>query len=337
MLGGGLRDLRRAHGRVADPRHRPARAGPRAHDGASSGASPTRSSAPGRGRSMPSCARSPITSTPMPATRAGGCAASAASAGRAWHRPIAATQDGGSPPCWCSRAGPADQSNPASRRRTPAAAGRLDSPSSRPVVMGMARGGVPVAFEVAGALDAPLDVVVVRKLGHPRQPELGLGAIAEDGVRLVNTVLVAQLGSDPGRARRRRRPSRRSSSSAACASTAAAGPRCARAGRTAIVVDDGLATGFTARAAIEVMRRRARPVSCWPCPWAPRRRRRARARSPTTSCASRRPSGSSASASGTRTSTGQRRRGGPTARWAVRRRSGRPDDRAGRGRHRAGS
>src|SRR5580704_10763594 len=61
------------------------------------------------------------------------------------------------------------------------------------VVMGMARGGVPVAYEVAAALHAPLDVVVVRKLGHPRQPELGLGAIAEDGVRVVNDALVGRL------------------------------------------------------------------------------------------------------------------------------------------------
>src|SRR5580704_7062533 len=70
----------------------------------------------------------------------------------------------------------------------------------QPVVMGMARGGVPVAYEVAAALHAPhapLDVVVVRKLGHPRQPELGLGAIAEDGVRLVNTALVHRLGVGP--------------------------------------------------------------------------------------------------------------------------------------------
>ena len=63
-----------------------------------------------------------------------------------------------------------------------------------PVVMGMARGGVPVAFEVARGLDAPLEVVVVRKLGHPRQPELGLGAIGEDGVRVINDALVAKLG-----------------------------------------------------------------------------------------------------------------------------------------------
>jgi predicted phosphoribosyltransferase len=125
-----------------------------------------------------------------------------------------------------------------------------------PVVMGMARGGVPVAFEVAGALDAPLDVVVVRKLGHPRQPELGLGAIAEDGVRLVNDALVRRLGVtedviDAVAARQTIELDRRLEVY-----------RQGRAptpveGRTAIVVDDGLATGFTARAAIEVMRRRA--------------------------------------------------------------------------------
>ena len=121
--------------------------------------------------------------------------------------------------------------------------------------MGMARGGVPVAFEVAGALHAPLDVVVVRKLGHPRQPELGLGAIAEDGVRLVNDALVTRLEVsedviDAVAAQQTIELERR-----------LAVYRGGRApvpvqGRTAIVVDDGLATGFTARAAIEVMRRR---------------------------------------------------------------------------------
>ena len=122
--------------------------------------------------------------------------------------------------------------------------------------MGMARGGVPVAFEVAGALGSPLDVVVVRKLGHPSQPELGLGAIAEEGVRLVNRELVARLGvtedvldavaaEQTTELERRLRVYRRGR------------PPLPAAGRTAIVVDDGLATGFTARAAVEVMRRRA--------------------------------------------------------------------------------
>lgn len=127
--------------------------------------------------------------------------------------------------------------------------------AGRPVVMGMARGGVPVAFEVAAALEAPLEVVVVRKLGHPRQPELGLGAIGEDGVRVVNAVLVEKLGvtaemldavakREEAELERRLRVYR--------------GDRAPRPveGLTVIVVDDGLATGFTARAAIEVMRRR---------------------------------------------------------------------------------
>jgi putative phosphoribosyl transferase len=133
--------------------------------------------------------------------------------------------------------------------------GSIPLTGQRPVVMGMARGGVPVAFEVAAALDAPLDVVVVRKLGHPRQPELGLGAIAEDGVRVVNSALVMQLGVpsdvvDAVAAEQATELERRL--------------RVYRGGRApvpvrdraAIVVDDGLATGFTARAAIDVMRGR---------------------------------------------------------------------------------
>jgi len=124
------------------------------------------------------------------------------------------------------------------------------------VVMGMARGGVPVAFEVAGALHAPLDVVVVRKLGHPRQPELGLGAIAEEGVRLVNDALVRRLEVpedviDAVAARQTIELERR------LRVYRGDRPPVPVEGRTAIVVDDGLATGFTARAAIEVMRRRA--------------------------------------------------------------------------------
>jgi predicted phosphoribosyltransferase len=124
-----------------------------------------------------------------------------------------------------------------------------------PVVMGMARGGVPVAFEVAGALHAPLDVVVVRKLGHPSQPELGLGAIAEDGVRVVNHALVRKLAVpddviDAVAAQQTIELERR------LRVYRGDGAPVSVQGRTAIVVDDGLATGFTARAAIEVMRRR---------------------------------------------------------------------------------
>ncbi len=66
------------------------------------------------------------------------------------------------------------------------AARLLDLRDKRVVVLGLPRGGVPVAFEVARALGAPLDVIVVRKLGVPFQPELGMGAIGEDGVRVIN-------------------------------------------------------------------------------------------------------------------------------------------------------
>ncbi len=62
------------------------------------------------------------------------------------------------------------------------------------VVLGLPRGGVPVAFEVAKALGAPLDVLVVRKLGVPFQPELAFGAIGEDGVRVINHSVVREVG-----------------------------------------------------------------------------------------------------------------------------------------------
>ena len=86
-----------------------------------------------------------------------------------------------------------------------ALAGRLEGlRRENPVVLALPRGGVPVAFEVARALHAPLDVLVVRKLGVPFQPELGMGAIGEGGARVLDgeTVRIAQVTS--GRDRRRR-------------------------------------------------------------------------------------------------------------------------------------
>jgi putative phosphoribosyl transferase len=122
-----------------------------------------------------------------------------------------------------------------------------------PVVLALPRGGVPVAAEVAAALRAPLDVLIVRKLGAPGQPELALGAIGEGGVRVVNADLVARLGLtsadvDAVEARERDEIERRR--------------RLYRGGRPmhpiavrcVVVVDDGLATGATAKAAVAVVR-----------------------------------------------------------------------------------
>jgi putative phosphoribosyl transferase len=124
-----------------------------------------------------------------------------------------------------------------------------------PVVVGMPRGGVPVAAQVADHLGAPLDVIVVRKLGCPWQPELGIGALAEGDVRVLNGSLIAEVGVSPAELaavteREQAELARR-----------VALYRRGRApvdvqGRLVILIDDGLATGFTARAAIAALRHR---------------------------------------------------------------------------------
>jgi putative phosphoribosyl transferase len=122
-----------------------------------------------------------------------------------------------------------------------------------PVVLGLPRGGVPVAHQVAEALDAPLDVIVVRKLGVPFQPELGMGAIGEDGVRIVNPEVVraARVTDDEIAAVERRE---RAELERRARRFRGDRPRVPLEGRTAIVVDDGIATGSTARAACQVAR-----------------------------------------------------------------------------------
>jgi putative phosphoribosyl transferase len=125
------------------------------------------------------------------------------------------------------------------------------------LVLGLPRGGVPVAYEVARALHAPLDVFVVRKLGVPGHRELAMGAIASGGLRVLNADVTGGLRISPAEVEsvaaselleleRQQRTYRPAGSNAA--------PSPELAGRTIIVVDDGLATGSTMRAAIRALR-----------------------------------------------------------------------------------
>jgi putative phosphoribosyl transferase len=121
------------------------------------------------------------------------------------------------------------------------------------VVLGLPRGGVPVAFEVARELDVPLDVIVVRKLGVPYQPELGMGAIGEDGVRVLNHEVLAMARVDEDEVAAVER-SERAELERRATRFRGSRPRTPVVGRTVVVVDDGIATGSTARAACQVAR-----------------------------------------------------------------------------------
>jgi predicted phosphoribosyltransferase len=151
-----------------------------------------------------------------------------------------------------------------------AVAGGVGGAGNNIVVLGLPRGGIPVALEIALALSAPLDVIVVRKLGAPCQPELAMGAIGEDGVRLVDEAVVRSVGAtddeiaaieERERAELARRAHQFRGNTAPIAVE----------GRTAVIVDDGIATGSSARVACRIVRARGATRLVLAVPVAPER------------------------------------------------------------------
>lgn len=136
------------------------------------------------------------------------------------------------------------------------------------VVVGLPRGGIPVAAQVAAALHAPLDVIVVRKLGVPSNPEFGFGAIGEDGILVVDPEIVRQVGLSSGEIE-----GIAESESAVMAKRVAqireVHPQIDVGDKTVIVVDDGIATGIDARAACRVARARGAKSVVFAVPVAP--------------------------------------------------------------------
>jgi putative phosphoribosyl transferase len=133
----------------------------------------------------------------------------------------------------------------------PVAALNLDDP----LVLALPRGGVPVGYEICRRLAVPLDVLVTRKIGHPREPELGVGAIAEGGEPVLDGTALKRLRVDTAELdlmieRERTELARR------VATYRGGRGAASMAGRDVVVVDDGLATGGTARAALRAVRLR---------------------------------------------------------------------------------
>jgi len=137
------------------------------------------------------------------------------------------------------------------------------------VVLGLPRGGVPVGFEVAKALGAPLEVLLVRKLGVPFQPELAMGAIGEGGVRILDTGRVRRLGVSAAQVEHVERAEREEMARQAELFRRGR-PAADLNGRTAVIVDDGIATGSTALAACPIARRLGAARIVMAAPVAPR-------------------------------------------------------------------
>lgn len=132
---------------------------------------------------------------------------------------------------------------------------RYHLPNERPLVLALPRGGVPVGLEVARAVNGDLDVLICRKIGLPWQPEFGVGAIAEDGDPIFNHDVLRQVGLTeeslaPAVERQRREVQRMQRQYRGDR------PPPEVADRLVVVVDDGLATGITARAALASVRAR---------------------------------------------------------------------------------
>ena len=125
-----------------------------------------------------------------------------------------------------------------------------------PMVAALPRGGVPIGFEVARALGCELDVLVVRKVGVPFHPELAMGAVAEGGVVIRNHSVIEAVGGIDERSFLSSADAERIELDRRLQIYREAAPAVDPRGRTVVVVDDGLATGSTALAAIEVLRER---------------------------------------------------------------------------------
>ncbi|WNM41988.1 phosphoribosyltransferase family protein [Micromonospora halotolerans] len=132
-------------------------------------------------------------------------------------------------------------------------ADQLGELAGRPdvIVLGLVRGGVPVAQVIAERLGAPLDVLVIRKLGMPWAPEVAYGALGPGGVQVLNEMIADRIDADERAEVRRREQAELDRREQLYRGDR---PQLDLAGRTAVIVDDGLATGATARAAVQVAR-----------------------------------------------------------------------------------